>query len=176
MGKLRVEGAGVKTDRRRPQPGLMQLGTQSPWLCAQGLLNELHAPTPAKTSHPACTLLTQIHGNPAEQNPYSQNIPLSTVSVSQRIPAIFSERNCSPDAGWGPGCLGSGQGPKSVQWCLVSCQEHCGLSLALAWPPHLQVWRLGGWHLNAETSSITLRTFSLNAHLSDSRQPAHPHC
>ena len=22
--------------------------------------------------------------------------------------------------------------------------------------PHLQVWRLGGWHLNAETSSITL--------------------
>ena len=52
--------------------------------------------------------------------------------------------------------LGSGQGPKSVQWCLVSCQEHRGLSLALAWPLHLQVWRLGGWHLNAETSSITL--------------------
>ena len=67
---------------------LMQLGTQSPWLCAQGLLKELHAPTPAKTSPSS-----QYPINPDSWEPCWNKIHIhktfhwSTVSVSQRDPS-----------------------------------------------------------------------------------------
>lgn len=59
--------------------------------------------------------------------------------------------------------MGAGGGPGQWSGTQVSVMVLCKLSGAL-WaepglgvlPPHLQVWRLGVWHLNAETSSITL--------------------
>lgn len=102
----RVQGVGLG-------PGTcslpMQLGTQSPWLCAQGLPEELHAPPPAKASLPSPHSINPASRetpHPGTKSKFTKTFHLSTASHKGIPVAVYEKKLVPPvQCGGGPGAV-----------------------------------------------------------------------